>query len=53
MIESLVAWWCALLGVTNPTAIHAAVGVVAGGLTLGVAYLAFSLLIGVVVEVAE
>ncbi len=43
-MQKAVEWWCALVGVIDPGAIHIAVGIVAGGTMLYIGFLAFAYL---------
>ena len=33
-MQNAIAWWCNLIGVSDPAAIQVAVGVVAGGIVM-------------------
>lgn len=42
VMQSLIGWWCAFIGVTDPFSIQVATGVVAGGLVMTVVGLVVS-----------
>jgi hypothetical protein len=39
-MQAAITWWCNIIGVTDPTSIQIASGVVSGGAALFVAYVA-------------
>lgn len=45
-MQQLVAWWCGLIGVTDPGAVAVAAGIVAGGTLLFLGLAVLALLIG-------
>lgn len=39
-MQDFVNWWCNLIGVTDPTSIQIAAGVISGGIALFIGYIA-------------
>lgn len=42
-MQTVVKWWCELIGITDAVAVQTATGVVAGGTALAIVWLALSI----------
>lgn len=43
-----IEWWCHLIGITDPTAVQIATGIVAGGSALGLLYFGLMMVLMVI-----